>query len=206
MGRVHEFETLLEAAEQFRDDPRIVFLFMGDGFQRPWIAREAEKRGLSNILFRPYQPREGMINTLGVPDVHLISQRKDMEGLVFPSKLYGILAAGRPSLFIGAEQGDVARILLTKQCGLVAAEGDATGVVAGIRQLQKDPDLLHAMGGRARALFERRYDIEVALLSWCQVLSPLYAEAASCEEYEKRNEWAETGQEASVSLRAGGHQ
>jgi colanic acid biosynthesis glycosyl transferase WcaI len=196
VGRVHEFVTLLEAAEQLREEPRIVFLFIGDGYYRAWIEREAKERGLNNIMFRPYQPRERLIDSLGVPDLHIISLRQDMEGLVFPSKLYGILAAGRPSLFIGAEQGDVSRILRTEQCGLVAGEGDTRGVVEGIRQLQRDPALKHAMGGRARALFERHYDIENGLLSWCHVFSPLYAETESCKAFESKNEWAEVRREA----------
>ena len=185
MGRVHEFATLLEAAERLREDPRVVFLFIGAGFYRDWIEREAKNRGLNNIMFRPYQPRERLLDSLGVPDIHVISQRRDMDALVFPSKLYGILAAGRASLFIGAEHGDVARILRTDRCGLVVGEGDAQGVVDAIMQLQGDAQLMQAMAGRARALFEREYDMEIALSSWCQVLLPLSAEAESCTDHEK---------------------
>jgi len=196
MGRVHEFGTLLEAAERLKDDPRIVFMFIGDGFHRAWIEREAKQRGLSNILFQPYQSRERLNDSLGVADVHIISLRQEMEGLVFPSKLYGILAAGRPPLFIGAEHGDVAHILRAERCGLVASEDDAYGVVESIRQLQRDPQLKQAMGDRARALFERHYDIENALLKWCHVFAPLYAEAESCEAYERQNKWVEARREA----------
>ena len=196
MGRVHEFATLLDAAEQLREEPQIRFLFIGAGYQRAWIEKEAEKRGLGNIMFQPYQPRERLVDSLGVPDIHVISLRPEIEGLVFPSKLYGVLAAGRPPLFIGAELGDVAQIVRTERCGLVFGTGDAQGVAKGILQLQGDPELKHAMGQRARALFERHYDIETALLNWCQVFTPLFEETGSCEDYGKRNEWAGTRQEA----------
>ena len=196
MGRVHEFGTLLEAAERLKDDPRVVFLFIGDGFQRPWIESEAKQRGLNNLMFQPYQPRERLRDSLGIADVHIISLCRDIDGLVFPSKLYGILAAGRPPLFIGAEQGDTAQILRNERCGLVAAQGDARAVVTGIRQLQRDPQLKQAMGVRARALFERHYDIENALLSWCHVFSPLYEEAESCKAYERQHKWFEARREA----------
>jgi glycosyltransferase involved in cell wall biosynthesis len=185
MGRVHEFNTLLEAAERLREDPRVVFLFIGDGFHRASIEREAKHRELGNILFQPYQPRERLIASLGVPDVHIISLRQDMEGLVFPSKLYGILAAGRPSLFIGAEHGDVARILHADRCGLVVSEGDARGVVEGIRQLQSDPDLMNAMGNRARTLFERHYDMATTLPGWLDLLSSLGTEPGSRKDDEQ---------------------
>jgi glycosyltransferase involved in cell wall biosynthesis len=196
MGRVHEFGTLLEAAERLRDDPRVVFLFIGDGFHRSRIERRAQQKGLSNIMFQPFQPRERLAHSLCVPDVHVISLRQDMDGLVVPSKLYGVLAAGRPPLFIGAEQGDVAHILRTQGCGLVVREGDVQGVVEGILQLQRDPDLMHAMGDRARALFERHYDMEFALVSWCHAFTPLYPGAESCEDYEKQHEWVEARREA----------
>jgi colanic acid biosynthesis glycosyl transferase WcaI len=194
MGRVHEFATLLEAAERLREESQIIFLFIGDGYHRNWIEREAKRRGLGNILFQSYQPRERLIDSLGVPDVHIISLRPEMEGLVFPSKLYGILAAGRPPLFIGAELGDVAQIVRIACCGLVFGEGDAQGVAEGLRQLQSDPQLRFRMGNSARALFERDYDIEIALSSWCVALTSLSAEAGSCENQGKRSEWTRAGQ------------
>ena len=146
MGRVHEFATLIEAAERLREVPQIRFLFIGCGYNRAWIEKEANKRGLGNIMFKPYQPRERLVDSLGVPDIHVISLRPEMEGLVFPSKLYGIMAVGRPSLFIGAEMGDVAQIVHSERCGLVFGAGDAQGVAEGILQLQGDPELKHAMG------------------------------------------------------------
>ena len=195
MGRVHEFATLIEAADRLRDDPQVIFLFIGNGYYRAWIENEAKRRGLGNIMFRPYQPRERLLDSLGVPDVHVISMRQEMDGLVFPSKLYGILAAGRPPLFIGARQGDVAQILRSAQCGLVVGEGDAGSVVEGIRQLHTDPDLKQMMGNRARALFERHYDIETALTSWCHVLLPLYAQDESCKMDKKQTDLVGTRQE-----------
>jgi glycosyltransferase involved in cell wall biosynthesis len=90
----------------------------------------------------------------------------------------------------------VAHILRAERCGLVASEDDAYGVVESIRQLQRDPQLKQAMGDRARALFERHYDIENALLKWCHVFAPLYAEAESCEAYERQNKWVEARREA----------
>jgi undecaprenyl-phosphate alpha-N-acetylglucosaminyl 1-phosphatetransferase len=196
MGRVHEFNTLIEAAEQLRDDPDIVFLYIGDGYYRRWIEDEASRRGLTNIEFRPYQPRERLIESLGLPDVHLISLRTEMDGLVFPSKLYGILAAGRPPLFIGSGQGDAAQILRAERAGLVVGEGDAQGVVAAIRQLQGDAARRAVLGKRARKLFERHYSMETALLNWCHILSPLSAASEACRDFETQREWVDTRQEA----------
>ena len=93
MGRAHEFETILDAATSLQSDARIVFLFVGGGNQRGPLGSAVASRGLSNVHFRPYQPREKFGLSLSVGDVHLISLRPEMEGLILPSKFYGVLAS-----------------------------------------------------------------------------------------------------------------
>jgi len=190
MGRVHEFDAIIDAAERLANDSDVVFLFIGDGFYRQWIEREVHERGLTNVIFRPYQPREHLRESLGVPDVHFISLRPDMEGLVFPSKLYGVLAAGRPVLFVGAEKGDVSEILRSERCGLAVSSGDVHGVVDAILKFKEHPEQRHAMGNRGRKLFEQHYEMNAAHASWCHVLSPLFAEELSCKQYQAQQIWA----------------
>ena len=187
MGRVHEFAAIIDAAERLQHDTDIVFLFIGGGFYRQQIEDEAEKRGLRNIFFRPYQPRECLLDSLGVPDVHLVSLRPDMEGLVFPSKLYGIMAAGRPTLFVGAENGDVAQILRNEHCGIAVNSGDVDGIVDAIRHFRNDATHRREMGDRGHALFERHYEMNAALASWCKVLSPLLTQELPYVEYRAHN-------------------
>ncbi len=116
MGRVHEFDTIIGAAEALKGDDRIVFLFIGGGAQRDGIESRARERGLSNIHFQPYQPRENLAESLSVPDVHLVSLLPAVEGFVFPSKFYGILAAGRPVIFVGQRDGEIARLIEATPC------------------------------------------------------------------------------------------
>jgi colanic acid biosynthesis glycosyl transferase WcaI len=190
MGRVHDFRAILGAAQRLAKYPDIVFLFIGDSFYREWIEREAQRLGLRNIVFRPYQPRTRLLDSLGVPDVHLISLRPDMEGLVFPSKLYGVLAAGRATVFVGAEDGDVAQILRGGKCGLAVSEDDTQGVAEAILALEQDPARCQAMGAQGRRLFERHYAMHIALKRWCHVLSPLLAdEEDPCEEAGPEKGW-----------------
>jgi colanic acid biosynthesis glycosyl transferase WcaI len=75
-------------------------LWIGDGFQRQWSQQEACRRGLTSFVFKPYQPRDRLAESLSVPDVHLMTLRLALAGLIFPSKFYAIVAAGRRSLFI----------------------------------------------------------------------------------------------------------
>lgn len=168
MGRAHEFDTIVGAARQLAGDPRIVFLFIGDGHGKP--ALEQAVKGLPNVQFRPYQPREMLGLSLTAPDVHLISLRPELEGLIVPSKFYGVMAAGRAALFIGAQDGEVSRILADHGCGHTVNPDEADRLAAHIKAMADDPALAQGMGTRARALFERCFDQPVALRAWQDLL------------------------------------
>jgi colanic acid biosynthesis glycosyl transferase WcaI len=95
-GRVPDLGTVLDAAAALRGEPRIHFLFIGDGAQRSFVEARVATLGLDNVSLRPYQPRERLATSLAVPDLHLVSQKPEVAGLVVPSKLYAVLAAERP--------------------------------------------------------------------------------------------------------------
>jgi colanic acid biosynthesis glycosyl transferase WcaI len=173
MGLVHEFETIIGAAEALKEETDTTLLFIGNGAQRGTIEKKAAVKQLNNIHFRPYQARERLAESLSVSDVHLISLRPEMEGLVFPSKLYGILAAGRPAIFIGDTKGELANLVQTESCGLAVQQGDSAGLAKAIMKLRNDPGLRVEMGKRARVLFEQRYDRHLAIERWSKLLSKL---------------------------------
>ena len=171
IGRAHEFDTILDAAEKLRSTAHIVFLFIGDGAQRDRIEQEARRRRLENIMFKPYQPREQLAISLSVPDVHLISLQPSLEGLIVPSKFYGIAAAGRLTIFIGSKNGEIPRILQEAQCGFSIEKGQAEEASRVIRELAEDKEACLSMGMRARALFDQRFDIRHAMGAWEAVIA-----------------------------------
>jgi colanic acid biosynthesis glycosyl transferase WcaI len=171
MGRAHEFTTLLEAAERLSANPDIVFLLIGDGAQRSSILRFAEQRGLKNIVLKPYQPREFLRLSLGVPHVHVVSLLPSLEGLIVPSKFYGIAAAGRPAMYIGDSGGEIPRILKESDCGYTISIGDSCGLADVILDMMREPALVTRLGMQARAVFERRFSKNHALLAWEQLLT-----------------------------------
>lgn len=170
MGRAHEFRTIIDAAELLKDEAGIVFLFVGDGAYRAWLEREVAKRGLGNVIFRPYQERGRLTQSLGVADVHLISLQPSLEGLIVPSKFYGIAAAGRAVLYIGDPDGEIPRIVRREKCGLTVSPGDSETVANCLRQWSLNRELVSEMGKNARTAFERRFDKEQALAAWREVL------------------------------------
>lgn len=169
MGRAHDFNVVLDAAERLRTTG-IVFLWIGDGSQRAWLQEEACRRGLDNFIFKPYQPRERLAQSLSVPDVHLISLLPAMEGLIFPSKFYGVLAAGRPGLFIGDLEGDVAAELYKHRCGYSIGPTDTGALAACIKHLSADAENCRSMGMRARHAFTTLYDEQLAVGRWERLL------------------------------------
>ena len=170
IGRVHEFGTILDAAERLKPSTNIVFLFIGEGAQRNWVEEEALRRGLENIKFKPYQPREQLGLSLTVPDVHLISLQPAMEGLIVPSKFYGIAAAGRPTIFIGSKNGEIPRILQEGQCGISVEKGQDEELGHVIRGLADHLDRCVSLGERARAVFDQQFDKTHAMSTWQAVL------------------------------------
>jgi glycosyltransferase involved in cell wall biosynthesis len=187
LGRAHDLDTIIEAmrllqerANTSNDDvaARVSFLFVGGGAQFPKLEREILHRQLSNVSTRPYQPRDRLAQTLGVADLHLVSLNPKLEGLVFPSKFYGIAAAGRPMIYIGARDGELACLIEDIECGFTVEPRDGEMLVARILLLASDPALRQLMGARARAAFERRWDQKQAITKWIEILDESHPTAS----------------------------
>lgn len=170
LGRVHEFDTFIASATALRDRDDVRFLVIGRGPRLAQVRSQAGRQGLANMRFEPPQSRESLANILGAADVHLSILRPEFEGLVHPSKLYGILAAGRPTIFIGSVTGETARILRETGSGIAVATGDARALTDAIVRMRDDPRGRTAMGAKARQAFEAAYDMPIAFAKWEEVL------------------------------------
>jgi glycosyltransferase involved in cell wall biosynthesis len=170
LGRAHEYGTMLGAARELRDEQDIVFLVIGGGHYARALKAEAEADGLGNVIFKPYQPFSALSASLSVADIHWLSLRPEVEGLIVPSKVYGILAAGRPVLAVTDPDGEVARLVRSHGCGLHVAPGDAAAFAQAIRTLARDAPGAAALGRAARAAAEQVYAREKALSKWRDVL------------------------------------
>lgn len=195
LGRAHDTATILSAMEictandiaidavasagrEVRmgttSERAIRWLFVGGGAQLGNLKDKTEGRGKRSVIFRPYQAREWLSESLSAPDVHLITLRPALEGLIVPSKYYGVAAAGRPAIFIGDPNGEIGRILRDSDTGIVVAEGDGVALAQAIRALADDPERCDAMGRRARALFDERYDLARAVNAWEGAIRQFY--------------------------------
>ncbi|MGH9723531.1 MAG: glycosyltransferase family 4 protein [Candidatus Acidiferrales bacterium] len=147
LGFYGAWETLLSAAEILRNE-NAGLVFVGSGAYRARL--ESAAASATNVRFLPYQPIEQVPHVMMAGDVHIVTIRRGLEGVVVPSKIYSILAAGRPVLAVAAESSDVARIVIESGCGMTADPDDPADVAAAIRKLRQDPARLASMGARAR--------------------------------------------------------
>ena len=174
IGRAHEFGTILAAAEKFKDDKDVVFLWIGGGAQKRWLEFQFDELGLKNWLFKPYQPRDLLAQSLSVADVHLVTLRPALEGFVVPSKFYGVLAAGRPTVFIGARDGELANIIKREGIGYVVEQGDNAALVNVLAELKNNVGMQTEFRRRARKLFLEQYDRHKAVVAWDSALERVW--------------------------------
>ena len=158
IGQSQNLDMVIAAADSLRDCNDIVFAFIGDGTRRAALQALAAARGLENVRFFPYQPREQLRWTYATASVFIVSLKPGLAGYIVPSKLYGILAAGRPYIAAVDEASEVAEITTRHACGTRVMPGDAQQLADAILALKHDPARRAAMGARAReasARFDR---------------------------------------------------
>lgn len=150
VGLSQNLDVLLDAAARLRVPRDIVVAIVGDGVKRPALEARVRAEGLDNVRFFPYQERDGLRESFATADVFVISLREGLAGYIVPSKLYGVLAAGRPYVAAVEEASEVAAITRRYDCGLLAAPGDAADLAEKILKLYLDRPLAKSLGERAR--------------------------------------------------------
>jgi hypothetical protein len=161
-GYGHEFKTMLDAADELRSEP-VIFLFVGGGALRPWIAEQANARGLQNIILCDYVPKEKTPEVMGVADCALITLENDMAGVMSPSKLHSNLAAGLPILYIGPKGSNVDEAIDRFGCGISVRPGETNRVAQFVRERMKDAEGNLTLRRLARHAFDEAYCDRITL-------------------------------------------
>jgi colanic acid biosynthesis glycosyl transferase WcaI len=159
LGFYGAWDTLLEAARQLAAE-NIGLVFVGDGAQRERLQLAAAN--ISNVRFLPFFPDSKIPSVLAAADAHLITVKRGLEGVVVPSKMYGILAAGKPIVAVAPKACDV--VALGKELGFsVSSDPDDPGQLAAcIRQISGNTERLRAMEKaalQAAPRFERQKEL-----------------------------------------------
>lgn len=174
LGRAHEIATIQGAIMSLGRagvaGKRLDWLFIGGGTGYEKLKEFATGRALDNVHFWPHQPRDTLAESLSLPDVHLVSLRPELTGWVVPSKYYGIAAAGRPTIFIGSSDCEIAMHVQEAESGVVVSAGDSRALADEIVRLARSPELVRELGANARRDFERKFDRKLAVQSWIKLL------------------------------------
>jgi glycosyltransferase involved in cell wall biosynthesis len=158
IGMSQNLDVVIEAAALLANSPEIAFVFIGDGNRRAVLEDMVKARGLTNVRFLPYQSRDQLRWTYASSNVCLVSLKPGLAGYIVPSKLYPILAAGRPYIAAVEPTAEVAALTDRYRMGVVVTPGDAPQMANAIARLAADAGECAAMGARAReasALFAR---------------------------------------------------
>jgi glycosyltransferase involved in cell wall biosynthesis len=156
-GRYHKFDSIFDAAERLKSDPRFHFLMVGDGKKKEEIEAAKSARGLYNLHVRPFVPAEELEDLLSSADVCLVTLEPGMEGLCVPSKFYTILAAGRPALALMPSCTETALTIEEEACGWALENDDGDQLAEILIQAAADRSVLARMGINARDSVERRF-------------------------------------------------
>jgi lipopolysaccharide/colanic/teichoic acid biosynthesis glycosyltransferase/glycosyltransferase involved in cell wall biosynthesis len=155
-GLVHGMEVLLDAARQLQGEPRIRFLFVGDGVAKPMLEARAAQERLERVEFRPSVPPTELVTLIRAADVCVATTRDHpFCGETIPVKLFDYLACGRP--VVAAVRGDAAAVLAASGAGLVVEPGDGAGLAAALRILVSDPGRCRALAAAGPPFVERHY-------------------------------------------------
>lgn len=176
LGRAHDVDTMLGAAALLAASRTcdIRFLFIGGGAKHARLEAAIADHRLAGMIARQgYRPRNELSLSLNVPDIHWLSLEPELEGLIVPSKFYGAAAVGKPIVFIGDADGEVARLIEHAQCGAAFAKGDAQGVADFISRLANDRAYCRQLGDNARAFSGNALSREHRLSEWRGLVSEL---------------------------------
>jgi colanic acid biosynthesis glycosyl transferase WcaI len=170
VGHAQDLDTLIRAAALLRDldDLRIVIIGLG--------ARHAELEALAEVLevdsvtFLPYQPREVLPESLASADVHFVGLARGLAGFVVPSRIWGVLAAGRPVLAAAEAESETVALVREIDCGITVPPGEPLRLAEAIRACHDGIHPLAEMGERARAYAEAKADRSHAVARYRSVL------------------------------------
>jgi glycosyltransferase involved in cell wall biosynthesis len=170
MGRCHDVETILETAILLREEP-IQFVFIGGGAGFEACKQQANDLHLKNCLFLPYVSRKDLPYSLAAADLSLVSMKASMEGVIAPSKLYSVMASGRPVAAICPSESYLRQLIHDANCGDTFINGDSPGLANYISHLAAHPQLASASGKSGREYLCRNFTVDIIAEQYAQALN-----------------------------------
>jgi colanic acid biosynthesis glycosyl transferase WcaI len=177
VGHAQDLDSLIRASLVLRDLDDLRIVIVGGGARHDELVALAESLDARQVRFLPYQPREVLSQSLSAADVHVVGLARGLAGYVVPSRLYGVLAAGRPVIVAADAESETVRIVERAGCGIVVPPGSPEHLAAAIRRGYSGELDLPALGERGRQHVVREADRAVALARYRTLLADVLATA-----------------------------
>lgn len=179
MGRMYDIELLAEAARCLaQSDPDVHFLFVGSGAKRRWLEDYVRQQALPNVTILAPKPRSEQQVFLNACDVAITALVPGMSGVGVPSRLYNILASGRPTVAATDVDSELTLVLREEGVGWATPPGRADLFVAAVQEAKRDAARLEAMGARARRVAEEKYAAGKVLERYGELVEEVLASRA----------------------------
>jgi colanic acid biosynthesis glycosyl transferase WcaI len=173
VGHAQDLDTLIRASTRLHDLDHVRIPLIGFGARHDEFVRLAEEVGADKVFFLDYQPREVLSQSLSSADVHYVGLARGLSGYVVPSRLNGILAAGRPVIAAAEDDSETATLVREVGCGIVIPPGEPDVLAATIAECAAGRHDLEAMGRRGRAYVEAEADRSIALERYRQQIAQM---------------------------------
>lgn len=163
IGLYYDLENIIKVIGEFKDREDVVFAFVGDGTVKDKVEAYVKENNLSNVIFIPYQEKADLIYSLNAADIHWVVNAKGIKGVSVPSKLYGVMAAGKPVLGV-LDEGSEARLIVEDcNCGVCIEPGNYKEISNNIEYILNNKEEIKALGLNGRQYLETNLTKEVSI-------------------------------------------
>lgn len=173
IGLYYDLENIIKVIANFKNIDDIVFVFVGDGSIKQKLVNFVESNEINNVKFIPYQKKEDLIYSLNAADIHIVTNAKGIKGISVPSKIYGVMAAGKTVLGVLEEGSEARRIIEESNCGFCCNPGDYKGIEKLISKILKEKSNIKSIGLNGRKFIERNFTKDLSIKAYRRNLNNL---------------------------------
>lgn len=164
LGLYYDLTNIIKITHDFKSNEQIAFVFIGDGAVKKEMKQYIEDHQITNTYFLPFQPKELIKHSLNAADIHWVVNQKGIKGVSVPSKIYGVMAAGKPVLGVLEHGSEVHRLISESDCGYVIEPGNYEGIIQQINEIiQTSSSELAHKGMNGRQYLDQHLQREIAL-------------------------------------------
>ncbi|MGR9048639.1 glycosyltransferase family 4 protein [Halobacillus faecis] len=172
LGLYYDLENIVTIAEHFKDNDDISFVYIGEGAMKQTMVDYVKDKGLQNVTFLPYQPKSFIKYSLNSADVHLVVNQKGIKGVSVPSKIYGVMAAGKPILGVLEKHSEAERLISASESGVVVEPHDYLNIVSKINYFYNlDNVEMAEMGKNGRVFLEENLKKDASINKYKDILN-----------------------------------